>query len=183
MSQIYKSSAAGPSPPSVPTQFTTNDGSIAIPVANNLNLLADDVSTNNENGIQTRAIAPNSDNLYVQLTNRFTGNVTTVGAVTSAISTFTPTTIGTYTVEARVSAYNTTSSIGAGYSMFAAIRFNGVSSTLCGTPDRIVNEEGTMNSANCTITVSGASILVNGVGYAAQTINWSSVGLYTFVGV
>ena len=38
MSQIYKSSASGPAPPTVPTQFTTDDGSKAIPAANNLNV-------------------------------------------------------------------------------------------------------------------------------------------------
>jgi hypothetical protein len=52
-----------------------------------------------------------------------------------------------------------------------------------GTPDKITNEEGAMSSANVTMTVSGANVLINGEGYAAQTINWSAVGLYTFVGV
>ncbi len=67
--------------------------------------------------------------------------------------------------------------------MFGTARFDGVNSNLCGTPDKIVNEEGGMSAANVTMTVSGANILINGVGYAAQEINWSLVGLYTFIGV
>ncbi len=39
-----------------------------------------------------------------------------------------------------------------------------------------------MSSANISMTVSGGNILINGIGYAAQTINWSAVGLYTYVG-
>ena len=137
---------------------------------------------NDSNGIQTDG-SSGSNTLTVQLTNRFHGTVTTVGLTTSPIITFTPTVIGTYAIEVRLSAYNTTSSLGAGYSLFGSIRFDGVNSNLCGTPDKIVNEEGAMSSANSTMTVSGANVLINGVGYAAQTINWSAVGLYTFVGV
>jgi len=124
-----------------------------------------------------------SNTLTVQLTNRLQGTANTVGLVTTPIITFTPTTIGTYALEIRISAYNETSSLGAGYSLFGSARFDGVNSNLCGTVDKVVNEEGTMSSANVTMTVSAANILINAVGYAAQDINWSSVALYTFIGV
>lgn len=174
--------------PTVPTSFVTQDGT-GVPAANILIVNGFDSEENNANGIITKGgvVGTGTGNeVDVVLTNRLTGSVTTSGAVTSPIITFTPTVIGTYVLEARVSAYNTTASLGAGYSMFSAIRFDGVNSNLCGTPDRIVNEEGSMatpGNANCTITVSGADILVNGAGYAAQNINWVAVGLYTFVGV
>ncbi len=183
MSQIFKPlTSGGPIPPVIPTSFITDDGT-AIPAANILNVNALDSIENNSNGILTRANPNLSNNLEVIITNRLQGVVTTTDATPTPIITFTPTVIGTYVIEARTSAYNTTSSLGAGYSMFAGVRFDGVNSNLCGTPDKIVNEEGAMSSANCTITVSGANILINGVGYVAQTINWSAVGLYTFVGV
>ena len=181
MSQIYKSLTSGPVPPAVATSYVTDVNSPAIPAANILDVFGNDTTANNVNGIQTDG-SSGSNILTIQLTNRLQGTVTTAGAVTSAIVTFTPTVIGTYAVEFRVSAYNTTSSLGAGYSVFGSARFDGVNSNLCGTADRIVNEEGTMSSANVTFTVSGANILLNAVGYAAQTINWSAVGLYTFVG-
>lgn len=171
--------SSGPIPPTIPTTFVTDSGS-AVPAANILNILGNDSSANNANGISTTG---SGNTVTAVLSNRLQGTVTTVGLTTSPIITFTPTVIGTYAIEARVCAYNTTSSLGAGYSMFSAVRFDGVNSNLCGTPDRIVNEEGAMTSSNCTITVSGANVLINGVGYAAQTINWSAVGLYTFVGV
>jgi hypothetical protein len=181
MSQFFINSANNPPPPAVPTSFVTDDGT-AIPAANILNVNGIDSIENNSNGILTRSNPNLSNNLQIIVTNRIQGTVSTSGAVTSAIVTFTPTVIGTYSIEARVSAYNTTSTLGAGYSIFGAVRFDGVNSNLCGTPDKIINEEGTMSNANCTLTVSGANILINGVGYAAQTINWSVVGLYTFIG-
>lgn len=182
MSQIYKPSSGGSVPPTVATSYVTDINSPAVPAASILNVLGNDTTVNDNNGIRSDG-SSGSNTLTIQLTNRLQGSVTTSGVVTSPIITFTPTSIGTYSIEARVAAYNTTSSLGAGYSMFSAVRFDGVNSILCGTPDRIVNEEGAMSSANCSITVSGSNILVNGVGYAAQTINWIGVGLYTFVGV
>lgn len=181
MSQIYKSLTSGPVPPAVPTSFVTDDGT-AIPAANVLDVLGVDSRENNVNGILTRANPNLSNNLEIVITNRIQGTVTTVGLVTTPIITFIPTIIGTYAIECRVAAYNTTSLLGSAYSIFFGVRFDGVNSNLCGVADIIVNEEGAMSSAKTTVTVSGASVLINGVGYAAQTINWSAVGLYTFVG-
>ncbi len=190
MSQIYKSAASiSPLPPAVPTSFNTQDGN-AVPSANILLVNAYDSIENNANGVTTKGGVASGDppgtgatnEMDIYLTNRLQGTTTTVGLVTSPIITFTPTAVGTYAIEIRVAAYNTTSTIGAGYSVFGTARFDGANSNLCGTADRIVNEEGAMSSANCTFTVSGANILINGVGYAAQTINWAAVGLYTYVG-
>lgn len=183
MSQIYKSASSGPPPPGTVVELSGQIGTNPVPPdgSGNINIFAEDITDNVADGIQTRGNAA-SNTVFVQLTNRIQGTTTTVGAATSAITTFIPTVVGTYAIEARVAAYNTTSSLGAGYSIFGTARFDGVNSNLCGTPDKITNEEGAMSSANVTFTVSGASILINGVGYAAQTINWSSVALYTFVG-
>jgi len=75
MSQIYVPTAT--STPSIPTQFTADDNSIAVPVGNNLNVLSRDTTDNNDNGIQTTVEPDPSDNLYIELTNRATGTVTT----------------------------------------------------------------------------------------------------------
>lgn len=185
MSQIYKAVTAGGLPPVVPTSFVTQDGT-AVPAANILIVNANDSTENNTNGIITKGgvVGTGTANeVDVIITNRLTGSVQTIGLVTLPIITFTPSVIGSYTIECRISAYNTTSSLGAGYSLFGTARFDGANSNLCGTVDRIVNEEGAMSSANATFTVSGADIIISGVGYLAQTINWSAVGLYTFVGV
>jgi len=181
LSQVYKSLVSGPVPPSVATSYVTDVNSPAIPIANVLNVLGNDTTADNINGIRTDG-SSGSNTLTVQLTNRLQGSTSTVGAVTAPIISFTPTVIGTYAIEYRVAAYNTTASLGAGYSVFGTARFDGVNSNLCGTPDKITNEEGAMSASNVTMTVSAGAILINGSGYAAQSINWSAVGLYTFVG-
>lgn len=177
--------SAGPVPPAVPTSFVTQNGT-AVPAANILIVNANDSTENNANGIISKGGVVGtgtSNELDIIVTNRLQGVVTTVNSTPTAMTTFTPTVVGTYAIEARISAYNTTSILGAGYSLFGTARFDGANSNLCGTPDKIVNEEGAMSSANVTMTVSGANILINAVGYGAENINWSAVGLYTFVGV
>lgn len=181
MSQIIKNLASGPVPPVVATSYVTDVNSPAIPAANVLNVFGNDTIVNNVNGVRTDG-SSGSNTLTVQLTNRLQGTITTTNNTPTPMITFTPTVIGTYAIEIRIAAYNTTSTLGAGYSLFGSARFDGVNSNLCGTADRIVNEEGAMSSANVTFTVSGANILINGVGYGAENINWSGVGLYTFVG-
>jgi hypothetical protein len=185
LSQIIKTlTSGGPIPSNIPTSFSTDNGT-AVPAANVLIVHADDSRENNNNGIIAKggvAGTGTSNEVDIIITNRIQGTVTTVGATTSAILTFTPTAIGTYAIECRVAAFNTTASLGAGYSVFGTARFDGVNSNLCGTADKITNEEGTMTSANVTMTVSGANVLINGVGYLGQSIDWASVALYTFVG-
>src|SRR6185312_12838478 len=175
------STASGPVPPSVATSYVTDINSPAIPAGNVLNVLGNDTSENDIEGLRTDG-SSGSNTLTIQLTNRLQGSITTVDAVTSPIITFTPTVIGTYAIECRIAAYNTTGSLGAGYSLFGTARFDGANANLCGTPDKIVNEEGSMSSANVSLSVSGADIVISGVGYLAQSINWSAVGLYTFIG-
>jgi hypothetical protein len=173
--------SGGPIPPVIPTSFDTDDGT-AIPAANILNVNGVDSTENNANGILTRANPDLSNNLEIVITNRLQGTVTTANATPTPIITFTPTVVGSYTIESRITAYNTTDTLGSGYSLFGTARFDGVNSNLCGTADRIVNEEAGMENASSTFTVSGPNILINAVGLAGKTINWSAVSLYTFVG-
>jgi hypothetical protein len=186
LSQIIKPlTSSGPIPPIIPTSFQTQDGT-AVPLANVLIVNGFDSTENNVNGIITKGGVVGtgtSNEVDVIVTNRIQGTVTTEGAITSPIITFSPTVVGTYSIECRIAAYNTTVPLGAGYSVFFAIRFDGVDANSTGVADIIVNEEGAMSSAKVTVTVSGGNILINGVGYLGQTINWSAVGLYTFVGV
>jgi len=174
-------SGAGPVPPTVPTSFVTNVNSPAIPAANVLNVFGGTTNANNNNGIRSDG-SSGSNVLTVQLTNRLQGTTSTVGATSSPIISFTPSAVGTYAIEFRIAAYNSTSTLGAGYSIFGSVRFDGVNSNLCGISDKIVNEEGLMSNANCILSVSGATILLTGVGYIGQNIDWSAVGLYTYVG-
>ncbi len=181
MSQIIKSSASGPVPPSVATTYVTDVNSPAIPALNILNVLGNDTTANNDNGIRTDG-SSGSNTLTVQLTNRLQGSGSTIGATTADIVTFTPTVVGTYKLKFETAAYNTTSTLGAGYDVFGAIRFDGVNSNVCGSADTIDNEEGAMSACDIDIIVSGASAILRVTGYAAQTINWGAVGSYVFRG-
>lgn len=182
MSQVFKSLTSGPVPPAVPTSFVTDVNSPSVPIANVENVFGGFVSANDADGIRTDG-SSGSNTLTVQLTNRLQGTVQTVGAAAGDVITFTPTVIGTYSLEYRTAAYNTTSSLGSGYSFFGAIRFDGVNSFICDTFDEINNEEGAMSTVELEVVVSGANVILRATGYAAQTINWSSVALYTFIGV
>jgi hypothetical protein len=182
LSQIFTSSLSSPPPPDVPTDFITDDGT-AIPSLNILNVNGLDSSENNINGILTRANPDLSNNLEVVVTNRLQGSATTISTGTADIITFVPTVIGTYALEYRISVYNTTTPLGAGYSLFGAIRFDGVNSNICDAFDEIVNEEGAMTNVDIAVIVSGANVILRATGYLAQTINWSAVSLYTFIGV
>jgi hypothetical protein len=185
MSQVYKLQASiAPLPPAVPTQFNTQDGN-AVPSGNILIVNGEDSTENNANGIITKGGVVGtgtSNEVDVVLTNRVNGSASTVGAVTSTIITFTPTVIGTYAFEFRIAAYNTTSSLGSGASVFGAIRFDGVNTNICDLFDEINNDEGAMTGTDIAVISSGADMLLQATGYLGQTINWSAVGLYTFVG-
>lgn len=175
-------SSSGTLPPTVATSYVLDDGT-SIPSANIENVNFVSSTENNTNGFLTRANPNLSNNMQLVVTNRVHGSVTTTSTGTGDIITFIPTVIGTYSIEYRTAAYNTTSSLGAGYSMFGAIRFNGTTSTVCDTFDEIVNEEGAMSGVDISVLTSGANVILRATGYLAQTINWSSVGLYTFIGV
>jgi hypothetical protein len=175
----------GPVPPAVPTSFTTQNGT-AVPAANILIVNGIDSTEDNDNGIITKGGVVGtgtSNEVDVVLTNRLQGTVSTSGAATGTIITFTPTVVGTYSIELRISVFNETSVLGAGYSLFGAIRFDGINSNICDVFDEIINEEGTMTNLDIAVSVAGANVLLQGTGYALQEINWSAVGLYTFIGV
>ncbi len=185
MSQIYKPlTSGGPIPPVIPTTFETDDGD-AVPAGNILIIHADDSTENNANGIIAKggvAGTGTANQVDIIVTNRLQGTGITVGAGTADIITFVPTVVGTYSLEYRTSAFNTTSVLGAGYSFFGAIRYDGINSNICDAFDEIVNEEGAMSGVDLAVVVSGANIILRSTGYLGQTINWSSVGLYTFIG-
>lgn len=184
MSQIFKASVSSPSPPDVPTTFHTQNGD-AVPAANILIVNGNDSTENNSNGIISKGGVVGTgiaNEVDIVLTNRLQGSGSTAGAATTTIITFTPTVIGVYAFEFRIAAYNTTSLLGSGASLFGAIRFDGVNSNVCDLFDEINNDEGAMAGTNLSVISSGADMLLQVTGYVGQNISWSAVGLYTFVG-
>lgn len=170
--------SATPQPPEVPTSFTTDSG-VAVPAANNLNVLANDSTANNANGIQTTGAG---STVTVQLTNRLQGSGSTVGAVTTDLVTFdlgaTP---GTFIIDMSVAAFESTTPAGAGYNIFGTVRTTGAAATLVGTPDKIANEEAALTTCDANIVVSGNNAIVRVTGALGLTIQYNTVGYYTRV--
>ena len=164
--------------PAVPTQFTTDSG-VAVPAANNLNVLANDTTANDADGITTTG---SGSTVTVLLTNRLQGTGSTVGAVTADLITFSlGATAGVFTFEVNVSGFESTTPAGCGYSIFGTARTNGGGApvaTLIGTPDKIVNEDAALTTSDCNMIVSGNNVIIRATGTAALTTNWNAVGYY-----
>lgn len=181
MSQIYKSLTSGPVPPAVPTQFTTDDGSIAIPASNNLNVFSQDTTENNANGIQTRAIAPNSENLFIEITNRTRVIATTSdgGGQTQTVNIFTPTSASAITFVVTVTGYDSTNNEMIGGELVGiARRSSGGTTAVVGTNDTFIETDIGLIAADYDIVTDGTLIQFQCIGVAGRTINWSSVFVY-----
>jgi hypothetical protein len=167
MSQVYLSST---STPSVPTNFTADSG-VATPAANNLNVLGDDSTTFNSNGISTDG---SGDTLTILLNNRLQGTSTTVGAVTSDILTFTlSATPSVYCIEAKVAAFDSATPSGGCYKLQIAVRTDGATATII-DDDLYPLEDPAMVDADVTAVASGNDIIVRVLGVAGLSVSWST---------
>lgn len=182
MSQFFIGVSAGSLPPSVPTSFITDSGTV-VPAANIVNINGSSSSTNNNTGIQVIANPTGSNNELVQLTNRFQNTVTTTDSTPTTLSSFAlGATPGVYTFDTNIAAFDLTDTLGTGFSIFTSIRTTGAAGTVCGTPDLIENaENATILPATSTLTVSGNNAIVQVTGIAGKTIHWNSITTYVFV--
>lgn len=180
MSNAFLRTTAGTLPPSVATQYTASDATTAVPAANNLNLFAVDSTTNNDNGITSTA---SGSTVTTLLTNRIQNTGSTNGAVNLDVTSFSlGATPAVFTFETRVSAFTALTVAGGGWSLFGAVRTDGITATLVPSTDKIESKEAAILAADVNYAVSGNSFVVRVTGVAGVTdLNWSSVGLYTRV--
>lgn len=178
MSQIIKPlTSSGPIPPIIPTSFTvdiTDDttvvgvppvGGTVVPQANILRVTGD-------NGINTVASTAFPGVMIIYFTR---GEVTTVGATTSACLTYPINTDSALTMQLIVIGRDTTTgdAVG-GYSTCTVKNVAGVVSVI-GTPDIIVNRGTTFaNTVTFTVSGSGSNFVVNVTGEAGKTIKWTA---------
>jgi hypothetical protein len=181
MSQIIKNNGGGGGP-TVPTQFTTDFQSdqvtpngTAIPAANNLNVLGGD-------GITTYVDPNNGDNLFIKVQNGFTDQTQTNGAVTSDLTTITLPTTGTYTIESRIAAWESTGPNGAGFAINGVVRLTAGVAVLIGDSDGFFHSDTALNGLDVNIIVSGATAIVRVSGVAGLTVNWGGFTVYVFRG-
>ena len=176
------STSSGPVPPTVATQYTADDASIAIPAANNLNTFTlASTTTDNVHGIESHN---SGSTVGYRLTNRILGSVSTVGAASQTLISFPMgVSAGTYIFETKIVAYNSTGSLSAGYNLIEVIRTTGAAGVDIAPPDQYIVEEGSpggMAQVSVTSGVSGNNYLITVTGYAGQTIDWKSLTTYTF---
>jgi len=164
-----------------PVETLTGDtGGAVPPTANNINILGGTVTSNNNNGILV-AGNPGTSTLTVELTNRITGSVTTSNATPTTLATFSlGATPAVFTFDIEIACFNTTDINGDGYSIFATARTTGAAANLCGTPDKVVNEE-VADTADANLVVSGNNVIVQVTGIAGKTHNWRVVATYVQV--
>lgn len=182
MSQIYKPlTSSGPIPPIIPTQFTADDATVAIPSANNLNVLSRDTTDNNANGVQTTVDANLSNNLYVELTNRSRVTATTSdgGGQTQTVTIFTPTVSTALEFSASFIGYDSANNEIAGGSMEGiAKRSAGGTTAIVGTNDTLDESDAGLAAVDWDIVTDGTLIQAQFVGIAGRSIAWSAVFLY-----
>jgi hypothetical protein len=152
----------------------------ALPAVNTVN--ATDSTDNVAAGLQA---VVSGTTTTVELTNRYRGTIqTTDDTPTDIITIPLGATAGVYIFDVDLVAFNTTDSEGAGYNLFGTIRTDTADSTLCGTPDKVVNEEDGMTSADSNLIAGGVAdnnLYVRVTGIAAKTIEWNAVARYSFV--
>jgi hypothetical protein len=176
MSNAFLLTSSGNLPPAVPTTFVTDSGN-AIPVGNELNVLGNDSSADNANGISTTGAG---NTVTVVLSNRITGTAITEDAVTpQTIYSFdlgaTP---ATYIFEIQIIAYNVTSLLSAGYTSTSVIRTTGAAGSEINADPGLIAEEGAMSGVVVQNQISGNNIEIVVTGLAASTINWEALTTY-----
>lgn len=149
---------------------------VGVDAVSNINILGG-VGINVTGNSTTHTLTISDDDL-VQ------GDVTTNNAVPTPCITFPlGSSPGTYVVDGRITGYNVTDVSGGSYFFSAGARTTGVAGILLGTSSGASYEEATMAAASFSVTVSGNNLLINSIGIAGKTINWSAEFEYQFVGV
>ncbi len=184
MSQFYVGVTAAPLPPTVPTQFNTQNGN-ATPSGNILIINGFDSTENNDNGIISKGGVAGTgtvNEVDIILTNRSTGQVTTSDVTPTTIITFSlGATPGVFYINGDIAAYDLTDIAGGAYSFTSGARTDGVTATEIGTEFKDVLEDVAMITSDYAVSVSGNNVIISVIGIAGKTIHWNCYLTYRFV--
>lgn len=181
MSQFYIGLTEGALPPSVPTSFVTDSGTV-IPAANIVNVNGGSTTANNDDGIQAIANPDLSNNLEILLTNRLTGTATsTNGSVENLVTFALGASVATYRITFDVSGRDTVSGDGVGYTLWGTVKTNGAAASIISSPFIDNDEDASLLGADITLIASGNNAILRVTGVAGRTINYKAVGQYVVV--
>ncbi len=178
MSQIYKSLASGPVPPTVPTQFTEDTG-VATPAGNNLNVFGDDTTSNDVDGITTTGAG---STVTILLTNRVSISTTTSDGAgqTQTVNLFTPSAGTSIAFRFLVTGYDTANNETAGGELIGLARSAGGTLVVIGTNDTFDESDVALAATDWDIIDTGSPILqATFTGVAGRTIAWRGLFEYT----
>jgi hypothetical protein len=183
MSQAGIISVSGGGGGGSPIETITTQSGTAVPVANNIILNAYDTTENSDNGIETKAGVAGGDppgtgvvnEVDVYLTNRATGQLTTVDATKTTIISF-PLGIvaGTFYMEGNVEAFAATGPSSGAYTYSVGYRTNGVTATIIGSQFHDTFEDAAFTTTDIFTDVSGNNAIVQVQGLAGTSINWNA---------
>ena len=150
-------------------------GAVGPDGAFNINLLTG-------NGLTTTGVPATNTITITRDDTPNNGSGQTIGAVTTNLITIAlGATPATYAIEARIAGFESTTPAGCGYSLFGTFRTTGAAAVICGTVDKITNEEVALVAANATIVASGNNAIVQVTGVAGLTIDWNAFSIQTVV--
>lgn len=173
------STTSGPVPPTVATTYVTDVNSPAIPAANILNVLGNDTTTNNANGIFTDG-SSGSNTLTVFISNRYRQTTTTAGGATSTVTILSAIAAGTYVFDMLIAAFATSGGpAGNGYTIVGAVLSDGITATLL--PNQQVDSFEDDVPADVQLSVSGNNVTVILTGAAGVNFDWNVTGTYITV--
>ena len=120
--------------------------------------------------------------MYVELTNRATGAISTIDATPTTIITFSlGATPAVFILDGFISGLNNTVTSGAGYFFSASARTDGATATAIGVEFTSEFEEAGMAASDVDVTVSGNNLIVQVTGIAANAIDWLAQFTYSRV--
>lgn len=176
MSQIAMLASSGTVKTDVETLTGDTGGPVGVDAAFNINILGGvgiDVAGN-----------PATNTLTISDDDLVQGTVTTNDAVaTTCVSFPLGTSAGTYVIDGRLSAFNSTDVSGSGYFFSAACRTTGAAGVLVGVTFGAEFEEASIAAVDYDVSVAGNTLLIQVTGIAGKTIIWNGEFEYQFAGV
>lgn len=149
-----------------------NPNGVVIPASNEVNLLGSDTIQVSDYGIRTNADPNNSENCYIQLTNRLRAS-TILGAGTTNLLAFNLGDVaGVYNFEGKIVCFDSVTPAGASFNIYGSCRTTGLAGTIIGFSNAISDKEAALNDLDFDFVIIGNDAFIqatNNTGLSLST--------------